>query len=87
MTYFGRWSEWVLCIDEVLAWYEGVILRGYTLNKRENDWLLVVRADHPKKGRVVCFFTGMNPGDVWKHVAYLLANEPGVQWRPDRYVK
>ncbi|MCK5566181.1 MAG: hypothetical protein KAJ07_13135, partial [Planctomycetes bacterium] len=63
-----RAGAYILCIEEALGWYERVIYQGHTLKKKEDGWLLVVKA---RKGdrAVVAFFEGGDPEECIRGLA------------------
>lgn len=70
-------------IDKILAWYEGLTFRGYTLKRDGESWVLIMRAEGAK-GPLVSFTNGSSPYYCWLYFLKGLARKESP-WRPDRY--
>lgn len=78
-----RIADWVLSLNEVLAWYTGVVYQGHTLKPTADGWMLVVRGKK-KDEPLVAFVYGSSPHDCF----LALAGKVGanmVAWKADRF--
>jgi len=78
-----RAGTWLLILPETLGWYEKVVYQGHTMKKREEDWLLIIRAT--KGGHaIVSFFSGPSPTECVRSAA-VAARRKEMRWKSDRF--
>jgi len=81
--YYERLGSWLMSMEEVIGWYVRGELRGFTLTKREDHWLMTLKIT--KKGQpMVCFVSGQNLAQTI-HFAALDVARGTAKWREDRY--
>lgn len=51
---------WLICAPEQIAWHYNAVYTGHSLNMKEGEWLLVMRALFKGKKKV-CFTRGARP--------------------------
>lgn len=71
-----EWEYW-------LTWGHGAELVGLSFKRRDNDWLLILKAVHNER-HVVAFCTGQDSMDALKNAAYLCARKE-LRWKKDKY--
>lgn len=83
-----RLITWVATLDHTLAWYQGRVLTGWSLRKKEDEWLMVVKVN--KRGRgdkpvhQVAFFRGMDLMETFKALAFAIRRDL-ITWKQDKY--
>lgn len=73
----------LLLMSEEVAWWAGKVYIGHSLSKRDDGWLLVVRATE-RGSSMVAFAGGRTQGDAVRQFAYELAHDLLV-WRKDKF--
>lgn len=83
-----RILSWVVSAEQSLAWHYGLLLTGFTLKRRETEWLLVthVLADHESgQGKPLVAFTyGPTMYGTLENFALDLKHDD-VAWKDDKY--
>lgn len=81
-----RWEKagtWLIAGPEVLGWYYKAVYQGHSLKRTRDGWLLIIRADFGRLGKV-CFTRGSSPADCVLHAAWDI-KERRMQWQEDAY--
>jgi len=68
------------------AWMSGYALHSYSFTQKDESWLLVIRVNSHKGGRLVAFIEAHSQVEcmlLW-HKA-LGSKHPILKWRPDKY--
>lgn len=74
---------WVMCLDEVLGWYQRAVFDGLTLKRKRGLWQLRVQARFGRDHKVV-FLEAKRPYELLKGFAVLL-NRNQLRWFEDKY--
>ena len=72
---------------EELCYQTGAPVNGINFTKREEGWLLVVKARSASRGPLVAFFGGHDPDECLEALWALAGSKPGVNWKPDKFAK
>lgn len=72
---------------EELAYQTGAPVDGLNFTKREEGWLLVVKARSARRGRLVAFYGGHTPDDCLEALWAAAGSKPGVAWKPDKFAR
>ena len=78
-------ATYLLCMTHTMSWYTNFHYKGHTLTEDENEWRLIVKAEHGGK-RYVTFANGATPGAAVRHFAISLASGM-TQWYQDRFAE
>lgn len=73
-------------LGEHFAYETGAPLMGFTCNKVDGGWLLIVRTKSVQRGRLVAFFGGATLADCWEHLWQVVNTNPGINWKPDKFL-
>lgn len=73
-------------LEEEFAYGSNAPLQGLNLYKTEGGWLMVVKTRSVQRGALVAFFGGADPGACAAQLAYDLHHNPGITWKPDKYL-
>jgi len=68
------------------AWATGKVLRGITLKRKDDGWLVVVRATTKRGSPVVSFASGKVLRKVWANWLDICMDRHGeLMWHKDKY--
>jgi len=71
---------------QAFAWNTGKTLRGVTFNRKEGEWMVVVRATTRKGKPVVSFVSGKDLRAVWAAwVSCASGRDAKDWWHTDKY--
>lgn len=83
-----RLAWWVLCLEEVLAWHQGIVLDSYTLKRDDVGWTLRVQGRRRTKGGqascVVAWMHAASAFDTFRYFADVVRRNE-VSWKTDKY--
>lgn len=82
----NRLDSFVLEPDKLTAWETGYTLHSFTVKRQGSAWLLVIRVNAKKGGRLVTFIQCATIADcyeVW--LAALEGNAFKLRWSNDQY--
>lgn len=86
MTEFGACTEFVLGMEEELAFFEGVVLTGYSLTKKAHTWLLIVRVKDRGKA-MVGFFEAEEQVDCFRLLWVKIHKRTALKWQVDKFAR
>jgi hypothetical protein len=75
---------WVMDFEKQLAWYDGHVLTGYTMSRKDEGWLLTIRGRSSRGERLVCFHWGRDCEEAWYMAIYNLTHKSAA-WRSDNF--
>jgi len=83
-----RLAWWVMCLEEVLAWHQGIVLDSYTVKRTKEGFQLRVQGRRKvAKGKtqgVVSWGNAHSPFACFELLAALVRRNE-VEWRVDKY--
>lgn len=83
-----RLITWVATLDHTLAWYQGMVLTGWSVKRSQEGWLIVVKAHRKGRGdkpqHRVAFFRGDDLMETFKALAYAVRRDM-ITWKPDKF--
>lgn len=82
---FGNASEFILCFGEDLAYFEGVVLTGYSATKKADSWLLIIRV-RARGGRGLCaFFEAETILECYRLLWFGIHTRTQIKWVADKF--
>lgn len=72
--------------DKAMMWATGYALHGYTVTKKETTWLLIIKVNSSKGGRLVAFIECSELYQcfaLWHEAMH--SNSFKLTWRTDQY--
>lgn len=83
-----EWLTWVAVLEQSLAWYQSKLLTGWTLRRRGDHWVMVLKAlerNNSREGKpVVAFMQARTPLDCFKALGGAIRTN-GLYWKDDKY--
>jgi len=72
-------------LGKELGWHTGADYQGHNLTRKDDGWLLVLKAE--KKGQaVVAFIGGPSPLECYRNL-WVVVTKGQVRWKTDRFRK
>lgn len=88
LSHETRILSWVVSAEQSLAWHYGKLLTGFTLKRREREWMLVVHViavdGYGDNDPEVCFTYGPTMFDALENFALDLKRGQ-IRWKEDKY--
>lgn len=82
---FGRGSEFLLELEEEVAWTDRVVYDGHTVKRKGSKWLLVIRSHDKKGNRNVAFYERDQVIDCFRELYRDLCVKSTIPWKPDKF--
>jgi hypothetical protein len=73
-------------LTEEFAWATNAPLTGLNCYQTEGGWLMVIKTRSVQRGALVAFYGGADLGACAEQVAYDMHHNPGITWKPDKYL-
>lgn len=81
----GAAGATIIAQSEEIAWYYGKVYEGHSVTRKDDHWLLVVRASD-RTGHWVAFFSGSTQNQAFASFAWGVAHEL-ISWSRDKFKK
>jgi len=72
--------------DKLTAWETGYELHSYSFTRKEDGWLLCIRVNSMKGGRLVTFIATESVMECWQRwYAAITGNAYKLEWARDKF--
>lgn len=82
----SRLALFMLEPEKQIAWHTGYLLHSITIKQQENGWLMVIRVNSTKGGRLVSFIQTSCVDGCWNLLYTALhSNSFNLTWHQDKF--
>lgn len=80
-------GDWVEALWKELCYQTGAPISEICLSRKDDGWLLRVKARSASKGGLISFFYGRTVKEAVDSTLYAATHTPGWKWTEDKYAK